>query len=258
MRVTAFIGSARKKHSYQAAESFLQNLAAKGDVQYEIIQLSDYKLKICKGCKLCVDKGEELCPLKDDRDLLISKMDQSDGVVFVSPNYSFQVSAQMKIFLDRLAYICHRPRFFGKTFTSIVAQGIYGGDKIVQYLDFLSKPMGFTGVKGSCITTLEPITQKGQKAIANTLTKHSQRFYAQLSKKDYPKVTLFDLMMFRISRTRIRIMLDEKFRDFIYYKNQSWFNSDFFYPTRLNPVKKLFGNFFDWMMAKMLKAEGLE
>ncbi len=33
-------------------------------------------------------------------------------------------------FLDRLGFVFHRPRFFGKAFTSIVAQGIYGGGKI--------------------------------------------------------------------------------------------------------------------------------
>jgi multimeric flavodoxin WrbA len=87
--------------------------------------------------------------LKDDRDVLIEKVMASDGVVFASPNYSFQVSAIMKTFLDRLGFAFHRPRFFGKTFTSIVAQGIYGGNKIVDYLDFVGFGLGFNTVKGS-------------------------------------------------------------------------------------------------------------
>ena len=98
MKVTAFVGSARKKHTYRAAESFLEKLKLKGDVEYEIVALSDYNLKVCRGCKLCLDKGEELCPLKDDRDILMEKIIQSDGVVFATPNYSFQVSGLMKVF----------------------------------------------------------------------------------------------------------------------------------------------------------------
>ncbi len=90
--------------------------------------------------------------MKDDRDVLIEKIMASDGVVFASPNYSFQVSAIMKAFLDRLGFAFHRPRFFGKTFTSIVTQGIYGGGKIVDYLDFVANGLGFNTVKGSCIT----------------------------------------------------------------------------------------------------------
>jgi multimeric flavodoxin WrbA len=77
----------------------------------------------------------------------------------------------MKIFLDRLGFVFHRPRFFGKTFTSIVAQGIYGGDKIVRYLDFVGNGLGFNTVKGSCITALEPMVEKEQRKIDRTLTR---------------------------------------------------------------------------------------
>ncbi len=38
--------------------------------------------------------------------------------------------------------------FFGKTFTSIVAQGIYGGNKIVKYLDFVGRGLSFNMEKG--------------------------------------------------------------------------------------------------------------
>ena len=88
--------------------------------------------------------------MKDDRDLLIEKLMASDGVVFASPNYSYQVSATMKAFLDRLGFVFHRPRFFGKTFTSISVQGIYGGTKIGKYLGFVGNGLGFNTVKGTC------------------------------------------------------------------------------------------------------------
>jgi multimeric flavodoxin WrbA len=74
MKVTAFIGSARKKHTFNAAEYFLKRLQSIGNVECEIVRLSDYNLEICKGCMTCFDKGEEMCPLKDDRDILLQKM----------------------------------------------------------------------------------------------------------------------------------------------------------------------------------------
>jgi len=155
-RVTAFVGSARKKHTHNAVQQFMSNLQSLGDIEYEIVALSDYRIETCRGCKACLDKGEELCPLKDDRDLLIEKMMASDGVVFASPIYSFQVSAIMKIFLDRIGFVFHRPRFFGKTFTNIVVQGIFGGPKVVKYLDFVGSGLGFNTVKGRVIISLEP------------------------------------------------------------------------------------------------------
>ncbi len=159
-KVTAFVGTARKQHTYYAVQKFLSSLQSLGDVEYEIVALTDFRLGTCRGCKNCFCKGEEFCPLKDDRDVLMGKMMTSDGVVFASPNYSYQVTAVMKMFLDRLGFVFHRPRFFGKTFTSIVAQGICGGSKIVRYLDFVGVGLGFNVVKGSCTTALDPMSDK--------------------------------------------------------------------------------------------------
>ena len=253
-KVTAFVGSARKKHTYNAVRQFLENLQFFGNVEYEIIALSDYRLETCRGCKLCFEKGEEVCPLKDQRDVLIEKMMASDGVVFAAPNYSFQVSAMMKIFLDRLGFVFHRPRFFGKTFTSIVAQGIYGGRKIASYLDFVGNGLGFNTVKGSCITTLEPMTEKQQHKIDRALAALARRYYARLEKPGYPAPTLVQLMFFRLGRTKMRLELDDSFRDYTYYKDKGWFESDFYYPTRLGALKKGAGKLFDWMSTSMTKA----
>jgi multimeric flavodoxin WrbA len=252
-KVTAFVGSARKKHTHDAVSQFLGNLQSLGDVEYEIVALRDYRLETCRGCLSCFKKGEEFCPLKDDRDALIEKIMASDGVVFASPNYSFQVSAIMKTFLDRLGFVFHRPRFFGKTFTSIVAQGIYGGDKIVRYLDFVGNGLGFNTVKGSCITALEPMTEKGKQKIDRALAAQSRRFYERLLKPAYPTPTLFKLMAFRMARTSIRLMLDDSSRDYTYYKDQGWFESDYYYPARLNVLQKVTGSLFDSIAAGMAR-----
>jgi len=253
-KVTAFVGSARKKHTYDAAAQFLGNLQAMGDIEVEIVRLSEYRIETCKGCKVCFEKGEEYCPLKDDRDVLIEKMVASDGVVFASPNYSFQVSAIMKTFLDRLAFAFHRPRFFGKTFTGIVAQGIYGGRKIVDYLDFVGNGLGFNTVKGCCIMTLDPMTEKQQHKIDRALAAQARRYYANLERPGYPVPTLIDLMFFRMARTKIELELDDSFRDYTYYQDKGWFESDFYYPSRLGVLKKGAGKLFDWMSASMTRA----
>ena len=253
-KVTAFVGSARKKHTHDAVVQFLSHLQSMGDIEYEIVRLSDYRLEVCKGCCVCFLKGEKYCPLKDDRDVLIEKMMASDGVVFASPNYSFQVSAIMKTFLDRLGFVFHRPRFFGKTFTSIVAQGIYGGGKIVSYLDFVGNGLGFNTVKGSCITTLDPMTEKQQHQIDRVLAAQARRYYARLEKPGYPVPTLFMLMIFRMGRTKIRLELDDSFRDYTYYADKDWLESDYYYPTRLGVLKKGAGKLFDSMSARMTRA----
>src|SRR5512138_2740608 len=79
--VTAFVGSPRKKGAtYIATRQFLDSLQSFGDIQSEIVFLSECNVGVCRGCKNCFVRGEEHCPLKDDRDLLVEKMIASDGV----------------------------------------------------------------------------------------------------------------------------------------------------------------------------------
>lgn len=254
MKVTAFIGSGRKRHSYNACEKFLQNLQTMGNVEYEMVRLSEYNIGTCRGCRICFDKGEEFCPHKDDRDKLIEKMKDSDGVICASPNYSFQVSGMMKVFLDRLGFGFHRPDFFGKTFSSIVVQGIGKGEKIVRYLDFTGRGLGFNVVKGCCIKTLEPMTEKSQKAFDSIIDAQSRKFYAQLVKHEYPSPSLWWLMIFRMARTSIKKMLDDSCRDYTYFHDKGWFESDYFYPVKLNPLKKLSGKVFDRLAIQIIRS----
>ncbi len=252
-KVTAFVGSARKRHTYDAVCEFLGRLDALGGVGTEIVRLADYRVETCRGCKSCFDRGEEFCPLKDDRDLLIEKIMASDGVVLASPNYSFQVSGLMKVFLDRLGFLFHRPRFHGKTCTSIIAQGIGGGGKLVGYLDFAAARLGFDVVKGSCSTAREPMTEKERRRRSGALARQSVRFHTQLSRPTDHPPSLIHLMGFRMARTGIRQELDERSRDYTYYSERGWFESDYYYPTRLGLLKRGAGRLFDAISARIFR-----
>ena len=54
-RITVFVGSARKKLTYYAVSHFLDGLKSFGDVEYEIVILSHYKLGTCRGCLRCFE-----------------------------------------------------------------------------------------------------------------------------------------------------------------------------------------------------------
>ena len=250
-KVTAFVGSARKKHTYDAVRQFLDHVQTLGEIDSEIVALSDYRLEPCRGCKLCFTEGEEACPLRDDRDVLIEKLVASDGVVFASPSYMFQVSGLMKTFLDRLAFFGHRPRFFGKAFTNIVVQGLPFDSRIGKYLSFAGSCFGFTPVDGSRITAREPMTEKEARKMDQSLARQGERFHRRLVNSDYPVPTLKMLIGFRIGRTTMRLELDERSRDYRYYKQKGWFDSEYFYATRLGPLKKTAGKLFDWIGTRM-------
>lgn len=172
---------------------------------------------------------------------------QSDAVAFAAPSYSFQVSAFMKIFLDRLGFVLHRSRFFGRTCTSIIAHGLFGANKLVTYLDFVGGCLDFNPVKGTCVTAREQITESEELKINRAVARQSQRFYERMMKPAYPVPLLLMLMGFRMGRTIMKLELDDSSFDYRYYKDKGWFESDYFYPVRLGVSKKLAGRLFDTM-----------
>lgn len=256
MKVTAFVGNAQKRHTFEATEKFLKKLQSYGDVDCEIVRISECHLETCKGCRVCIDKGEELCPLKDDRDLLIEKITDSDGVVFSTPNYSFQVSGWMKIFLDRMGYLFHRPVFFGRTFTCLVNEGIYGGKKIVKYLNFVGFGLGFHVVKGASIVTIVPVTEEMQIKNDRIIDDLSKRFYLRLKKEKYPVPSLLRLLLFRMARSSMGTMLNESNRDYLFYKKNGWFESEYYYPVQLGAIKRWLGKLIDLRVAYVARTKG--
>jgi multimeric flavodoxin WrbA len=255
-KVTAFIGSARKKATYQAVQELEKDLKKYGEIDFETVFLSDYNLGFCQGCLQCFDKGEKNCPLKDDRDILLEKLEHSDGVIFATPSYAFQVSARMKNFLDRMAFIYHRPRFFRKTFTGVVTMGIpMGGNRIRKYLESTGVNLGFDIVKGSCVWTLQPMTEQQIQKMKQEMKLLSDRFYKNLVRSSKPSPSLFRLMMFRMSRTGFQKAglknQGSQFYDYSYYQEKGWFQSDYYFETRLGPVKKAAGFLFDFLGSRL-------
>jgi multimeric flavodoxin WrbA len=251
-KVTVFIGTSTKKATYQAALEFEKNLKQYIDIDFEYIFLKDYRLEFCQGCRACFHKGEEFCPLKDDRNILLEKMENADGIILATPNYAFQVSARMKNFLDRFAYIFHRPQFFGKTFTAIVTQGIFGGKDILKYLENMGANFGCNVTKGIYLMTVDQMTELQKKKYKQKIKKSSERFYKGLIRSSLPQPSLFRLMVFRMSRTSLQ-SIDFKGRDYYFYKEKNWFRSDYYYETSFGPIKKLMGYFLDFLGRQVAK-----
>ncbi len=248
------MGTARKKNTYDALKHFEHGLKEYGEFEFEYIFLHEYHLEFCNGCLTCLNYGEEKCPFKDDREKLLETLEWADGVVFASPNYAFHVSGRMKNFLDRFAYFYHRPHFFGKVCTAIVSQGVFGGKKIRKYLESMGENFGFRPVKGACVTTYDPRTEKQNKKMVKTMQKASKRFYKSLQKPRFPSPSLFRLMMFRISRNMIK-NIDPKYRDHQHFKEKGWFESDYYYDVSFGIGKKIVGKFFDWMGRLIAKTQ---
>jgi len=129
MKLLAINGSPRKGNTSKALKLIGDPFPG---IDFEILHLVDLDFKLCKGCYACVLKGESICPLEDDRDMILGKIAEADGLILASPVYSHMVSAPMKNFFDRFGYLAHRPQFFNKFAMSMVTYSGYGAEEALK------------------------------------------------------------------------------------------------------------------------------
>ena len=108
MKILAICGSPHRGNCYSVLNTIKEDYP---NIDYKLLMLSEVNLEQCRGCYVCVLRGEENCPRKDDRDMIIKEILDADGIVFASPVYVNHATALMKNFMERLGYEGHRPRF---------------------------------------------------------------------------------------------------------------------------------------------------
>jgi len=100
MKIAVLLGSPRKKgNSETLAQAVVKPIEhAGGTVEY--IRLNDLSLRPCQGCGGCDKTGN--CVIEDDMSEIYATVDDADRILLVSPVYFYGLSAQCKIFGDRM------------------------------------------------------------------------------------------------------------------------------------------------------------
>jgi multimeric flavodoxin WrbA len=124
-----------------------------GEVKFAYLFLKDANLQACRGCYNCMARGEERCPIKDDRAAIEQELLGADGVILSSPVHVANVSALMKNFMDRFAYTNHRPCFHRQKVLTVVNMAgtshkealsalrwVLGGSRLVHELAIATPP----------------------------------------------------------------------------------------------------------------------
>jgi multimeric flavodoxin WrbA len=67
----------------------------------DVVPIGNLEIAPCNACDVCRVKPEGGCVIKDDMQPLYQKIKDAQGIIFATPVYWFNVSAQMKLFIDR-------------------------------------------------------------------------------------------------------------------------------------------------------------
>jgi len=102
MKLLSINGSPRKGNTSNALYQIRDALPG---IDFEILHLKDLDFQQCKGCYACVLKGKSKCMLKEDRNMILGKIAEADGLILASPVYSHMVSAMIKNFFERFGYL---------------------------------------------------------------------------------------------------------------------------------------------------------
>jgi multimeric flavodoxin WrbA len=116
-----------------------ENLSREG-LELEEIFLSQHQIGFCTGCATCLETGA--CWVRDDYNSVVRSVLEADAVILASPVYFFNVTAQMKTFLDRSLGYGHRPRGDWKPGLALSVSAGHGETWVADYLGQVLRAFG--------------------------------------------------------------------------------------------------------------------
>ncbi len=232
MKMLAIMGSPKGKGAgYKIVRMIEDRMKAMGDVEFTYLFLKDADLKSCTGCYTCMARGEDKCPLKDDRPAIEQMLLTADGVIISSPLYVLNVSWLMKNFIDRFAYTNHRPRFHCQKVLAVVNMG---GDSPKSALSLLRNALGGSRIvhELGIATPPWPQTKRAVAKKERAIHAAAKKFYQACLDATLPSPTLKSLILFFFRQEAYLQCRQYLPADYAFYNGKAYY-----YDTRIRPVK---------------------
>jgi multimeric flavodoxin WrbA len=247
MKILAIISSPRKKNTYNAVKAIEEVHKNFAECEYEYLFLNKFNLKLCVGCHLCLTKGEEFCPCKDDSNVIVEKIESADGVILASPNHTMNVNWRMKNYIDRFSYIMHRPRYFHQRFMILISSGSYQGIK--PAMKSLS-PIVCGGKIVSKISVMSSpgMNDKKRDKQLRKLKRKAKKFVKKMNKSYKYRPSFGELIWFSAFKSMQNEENEHNAADYKYYAEK-----EFFVETKLNFVQKITMKFFQAMFRFLIR-----
>ncbi|MBI9013219.1 MAG: NAD(P)H-dependent oxidoreductase [Clostridiales bacterium] len=237
-------GSARKNGNTMSMVKIIQEEMERldTDVAFEYLYLIDQKLDYCIGCSICLRKGGHNCPLKDDKEMILEKMIQADGIIFASPGYAGMVSGMFKNFIDRFMYQDHIPEFVGKP-TLIVStsggDGVMGAPKYMANCSFYwwgCHVVDIIGIGHAFYT----VHHKSKLKYTRRLKAAAKKLLVAAIDKPLSKPNFRQYIYFMFNKTELEISPTVMPYRTDVWREKGWMDMNYYYDTKINPFYIVF------------------
>ncbi len=105
MNIIGIVGSKRKKgNTASLVQKTLEPFREQSNCSIETIYLGDMKFEGCRGCEGCAKTN--YCVIDDDMQKIYPKLREADALIIGSPTYFYNITADMKKFIDRCYCFC--------------------------------------------------------------------------------------------------------------------------------------------------------
>lgn len=118
VKILAIVGSPRLDGNTSYLVDQALDAAAASGAETEKVVLSQYEVNPCLGHEDCA--SYESCLQNDDTGWILDRFCGADGVILGTPVYYYNVSAQMKAFIDRTYFLYKRNRKSGAVVVGII------------------------------------------------------------------------------------------------------------------------------------------
>ncbi|MBW2061932.1 MAG: flavodoxin family protein [Deltaproteobacteria bacterium] len=132
MKILGLVCSPRKGGNTEILVNEALEAARKAGAETELILVADKNIAPCDGCGSCVKDGD--CIVEDDMQPIYQQLEQADGIIFGTPVYFINVSAQAKAIIDRTYAFLRTQKLRGKVAAAIVAVRRVGASQVLSLL----------------------------------------------------------------------------------------------------------------------------
>jgi multimeric flavodoxin WrbA len=154
LKVLGLVGSPREGGNTEIMVKEVLEGSSENGAETKIYNLNKLNIKPCQACMHCKTNDGE-CKTDDDMQILYKELAESDAFVLGSPIYMWQMTAQAKLFTDRLYALMGFPEKLGETSSALVfSQGNPDGNSFEGYIDSTKQVFDLLGypVKGMLVS----------------------------------------------------------------------------------------------------------